>query len=131
MVFPDVVWVRFPDPSEDRILGGPRNVLRRTWNRYELLGDLDGLGAEALNEDELVQLTERTSLARNRRLVRALAQRVIEHPGSRRMEFTRELAKRATFVTGPLLLDVLTDEDLEDLVDAVAEGRRWDPGRAV
>lgn len=127
MVFPDVVWMRFSDPSEDRALGGPRNVLRRTWNRYEVLGGLDGYGAETLNEDELVQLTERTSLARNRRLVNALARRVVAHEGPRRMEYTRELAKRATFITGPLLLDVLSDEQLDDLVDAIARDRRWDP----
>ena len=127
MVFPDLVWNRFPDPSEERALGTPRNVLRRVWNRYKLLGDLDGRGAEALNEDELVQLTERTSLARNRRLVSALALRVIAYSGPRRMEFTRELAKRATFVTGPLLIDVLTDSEVEDLADALAAGQRWSP----
>ena len=128
LVFPDLVWARFPDPSEDRALGGPRNALRRVWRRYDLLGHLDGAGAEALNEDELVQLTERTALARNRRLASALARQVIRYEGPRRMEYTRGLAKRATFVTGPLLLDVLSDGDLDDLVEAVASGSRWEPG---
>lgn len=127
MVFPDLVWVRFPDPKDERALGGARNVLRRAWHRYDVLADLDGQGAEKLNEDELVQLTERTSLARNRRLVNALARRIIAHAGPRRMEFARELAKRATFITGPLLLDILSDHDLEQLVDALAAGRRWNP----
>ncbi|GAA1979958.1 hypothetical protein GCM10009817_20790 [Terrabacter lapilli] len=127
MVFPDLVWARFPDPKDERALGGARNVLRRAWHRYDVLADLDGHGAEKLNEDELVQLTERTSLARNRRLVIALARRIINHAGPRRMEFARELAKRATFVTGPLLLDVLSDHDLDELVGALGDGHKWSP----
>lgn len=127
MVFPDLVWARFPLPSEERALGGPRNVLRRAWRRHELLGELDGHGAETLNEDELVQLTERTSLARNRALVVELARRVIDHQGPARMVFTRELCKRATFATGPLLIDCLGPQDLSDLVDAVVGAAPWIP----
>jgi hypothetical protein len=127
MVFPDLVWARFPEPSEDRALGGPRNVLRRAWRRYELLGELDGRGAEHLNEDELVQLTERTSLARNRLLVAKLARCVIAYQGSGRMQFTRELCKRATFMTGPLLVDCLKPAELTQLVDAVSNGQPWNP----
>lgn len=127
LVFPDLIWARFPDPSEERILGGQRNVLRRAWRRYELLKELDGRGAEQLNEDELVQLTERTALARNRELVQAVARSVLTHQGGRRMEYTRDLCKRVTFMTGPLLLDVLTPPQLEDMVEALASGRRWQP----
>lgn len=127
LVFPDLVWARFPDPSEERLLGGSRNVLRRAWRRFELLGGLEGGGAEELNEDELVQLTERTALARNRDLVHAVARSVIAYDGPRRMDYTRELCKRVTFMTGPLLLDVLSPLQLDDLVGALAEGRRWQP----
>ncbi len=127
MVFPDLVWARFPELSESRALGGPRNVLRRAWRRYELLAELDGQGAENLNEDELVQLTERTSLARNRHLVIELARRVIAYQGSGRMQFARELCKRATFVTGPQLVDCLTHVQLTQLVDALSDGRPWEP----
>ncbi|EAP98555.1 hypothetical protein JNB_00265 [Janibacter sp. HTCC2649] len=127
-VFPDLVWARFPDPSEDRVLGGSRNVLRRAWMRYDLLNELEGHGAEDLNEDELVQITERTALARNRGLAVAVARSVIRHEGPRRMEYTRVLCKRVVFLTGPLLLDTLLPAQLDELVSAVAKGERWEPG---
>ena len=127
VVFPDVVWTRFPDLHEDRFLGRPRNALRRAWTRYEVLGDrLVGSNGLPLGEDELVGLLERTSLARNRRLVRLLAAEVNEYRGSAaRSEFARRMYKRATHVTGPLLLDALSDDDLRRLVQAIAEQRPW------
>ncbi len=63
VVLPDLVFWRWPTkdggrPSRERLLGSPRNALRRLWWRQYLLGeDL----VEFLSEDELVGITERTS----------------------------------------------------------------------
>jgi hypothetical protein len=132
MVFPDVVWARFPELHEDRFLGKPRNALRRVWQREEVLGDLlDASVSNSLGEDELVGLLERTALARNRRLVRALARAVLDHKGgSARSAFARDLYKRVTYLTGPFLLDVVGDVELERLVALVAEGHPWLPEHA-
>lgn len=126
VVFPDVVWARFPEPHEERFLGHPRNALRRVWTRYEVLGVMLLKGDPGLREDELVQLFERTALARNRRLVRTLAQAVLSFSGTTsRMEFARDLAKRTTHVTGPMLLDTMSHQDLERLVDCLVSGEPW------
>lgn len=128
MVFPDLVWARFPNLHASRFLGNrQRNALRRVWRRQEVLGDLMlRSGPEALKEDELVGLLERSALARNRRLAREAAKYVIDlgaRPG--RDHWTREFYKRLTHMTGPLLLDVLVDEELESLVADVAVGGSW------
>lgn len=119
MVFPDLLARRFSDMSEERAFGGKRNVLRRTWEREEVLGDLQSAADRPLVEDELVGLFERTALSRNRELVRALAQRVIAHDGTQRTAFARELYKEATYLTGPLLLDGLAPDQLQELVDGI------------
>jgi hypothetical protein len=114
LVFPDVSYARFPDLHQDRLVGTKRNVLRRLWIRQDVLGDLTTTGDPPLGEDEFVGLLERTAMARNPRLVRALARRVIAYEGSiARSEFARLLYKRAMHTTGPLLLDVLSDEQLD------------------
>lgn len=114
LVFPDVCYARFPDLHQDRLVGTKRNVLRRLWIRQDVLGDLTAAGDPPLGEDEYVGLLERTAMARNPRLVRALARRVIAYEGGMaRSEFARLLYKRAMHMTGPLLLDVLSDEQLD------------------
>ena len=65
VVFPDVAVIRFPDMHVNRLIGTPRNVLRRTWFRQEVLGDLLHSTGRPLGEDELVGLFERSALARN------------------------------------------------------------------
>jgi hypothetical protein len=101
----------------DRLLGTPRNVLRRTWIRQEVLGDLMHSSTRPLGEDELVGLFERTALARNRALIRRLAIAVLEYEGqSGRSEWARDLYKRVTFSTGPRLLDALSDDELDALI---------------
>lgn len=119
MVFPDVLARRFSDMSDERALGGQRNVLRRTWEREEVLGDLQSAADKPLVEDELVGLFERTALSRNRELVRALARRVLTYGGTQRTAFARELFKEATYLTGPLLLDGLSPDQLQELVDGI------------
>lgn len=125
VVFPDLTWSRFPELHEERVLGGPRNTLRRPWFRQEILGDLLSSSAQPLGEDELVGLLERSALARNRRLVRVLADAVVKHEGRGRSEFARDLYKRVTHLTGPLLLDAVSTDELTGIVAALAQGQAW------
>lgn len=121
MVFPDVVAARFPDLHEDRVLGRRRNTLRRTWEREDVLGDLQREASRPLGEDELVGLFERTALARNRVLIRALAKRVLSEEDDQRprSEFARALYREAAYVTGPVLLDVLSEKEVDGVVGSL------------
>ena len=117
VVFPDVAVIRFPDMHDDRLIGTPRNVLRRTWYRQEVLGDLLHSTGRPLGEDELVGLFERSALARNRALIRRLAAAVLAYDGpAARSEWARDLYKRVTFTTGPRLLDALSDAELDAII---------------
>lgn len=116
VVFPDVAAARFPDFHVDRFVGTARNALRRTWQRYESLGDLPGPSSGGLGEDELVGLLERTQLVRNRALARALASRVMAYTGTKRSEWARALYKVATFQSGLRLLDAFDEAEIEAFV---------------
>lgn len=118
VVFPDIAALRFPDFHRDRFIGSLRNALRRTWQRYDILGDLRTEG-RPLGEDELVGITERTAVVRNRRLARALAIRVQRDNRPGRSFWARELYKRATFHTGVRLLDMLDDNEIGQLVESL------------
>jgi hypothetical protein len=117
VVFPDVAVIRFPDMHVDRLIGTPRNALRRTWYREEVLGDLLHSTDRRLGEDELVGLFERSALARNRALIRRLAVAVLAYDGpAARSEWARDLYKRVTFTTGPRLLDALSATELDAII---------------
>jgi hypothetical protein len=117
VVFPDVAVIRFPDMHVNRLIGSPRNVLRRTWYRQEVLGDLLYSTDRPLGEDELVGLFERSALARDHALIRRLAAAVLAYDGSvARSDWARELYKRVTFSTGPRLLDALSDAELDAII---------------
>lgn len=119
VVFPDVAVLRFSDMHVDRLIGAPRNVLRRTWFRQEVLGDLLHSTERPLGEDELVGLFERSALARNHALIRRLAVAVLAYDGPMaRSEWARDLYKRVTFSTGPRLLDALSDAELDAIIYA-------------
>lgn len=127
VLLPDVCMVRYPPDQAGRLEssrfdGGGRTVLRRAWVRYEGIGDLleveQQVGRELLAEDALVQLFERTAFSRNRRLLRATARRMLQTHG-RDQTYWRALAKGVLVKTGPRMLDVLTDEELEALVTEV------------
>jgi len=119
VVFPDIAALRFPEFHADRFIGSHRNALRRTWQRHDILGDLYESSGSILGEDELVGITERTSVARNHRLARALASRVQAYEGPNRMQWARELYKLATFHTGVRLIDALDDEEIRQFVDSL------------
>jgi hypothetical protein len=128
VVFPDVAVLRFPGMHSDRLIGSPRNVLRRTWLRQEVLGDLLHSTEHPLGEDELVGLFERSALARNHALIRRLAVAVLAYEGPMaRSEWARELFKRVTFTTGPRLLDALSDAELDEII----HGAGLEPGSPV
>ena len=120
VVCPDVACRRFPDMHNERMVGTPRNALRRTWFREEVIGDLQRMAEHPLGEDELVGLFERSALARNHTLVRRLAIAVLGYGGKGRSDWARELYKHVTFITGPRLLDALSEVELDDLIDSAA-----------
>lgn len=87
-----------------------------------------------LGEDEFGALLERTSMARNHRLVRAAARQIVDFDAyGSRMDFARELMKQLTYLAGPLHLDLLSDDELSRLVEDAAESviGRSKPRRAI
>lgn len=125
VVFPDVVWTRFPDLHPDRLLGKRhRNTLRRAWFRYDVIGDLQSSARLPLGEDEMTGLFERSQLARDRNLVRTLATMVLEADAPNRSQFARELLKGVTALTGTYLLDGLAADELTTRLEMIAAGPR-------
>lgn len=121
-VFPDVVFNRWcaadegsPELRKDRWIGGrpyrDRNYLKTSWRRWRLLGDSLFEVSPLLGEDELVAITERTAVARNRVLVGRIVAQIAAFPVGEselsRSEFVRGLMKHVSFMTGSLLLDTL------------------------
>jgi len=120
LVLPDVAVLRFPEMHPDRMLGGSRrNTFRRIWSRREVLGDLTDRYRNPLGEDEMTGLFERSAMARNRPLIRALASIVMEReePGAR-SAWARTLYKRVCYITGPRALDGFTESEIEELIRA-------------
>lgn len=123
VVFPDIAYQRFPNLPDERCIGTPRNTLRKTWLRREVLGDLLTSGDPILGEDELVGLFERTALARNRELVRALAESVIGYRGNlARSEYARKLYKIVNSSTGIFLWDALTPDEIRFRIGDISNG---------
>lgn len=122
VVFPDLLYRRFPDLHEARALGTRRNVLRRVWLREHILGDVIHDQANPLREDEFVQVLERTALIRTPALARLVSLQILARPaGSSREAFARELGKEVVRASGPLLLDALALPALNDLVHQAAQ----------
>lgn len=126
IVFPDLIWTRFPNPSSERALGTPRNVLRRVWNRERVFGSLLRSGTKPLGEDELVGLLERSRLSRNNELMRTLAVAILDiNDIGDRSYFVRTLMKQIAMQTGPRVIEALSKEELETLVGrSVLSARR-------
>jgi hypothetical protein len=124
VVVPEIGPWRFPAQAEERMIGRPRNVLRRTWWRAWALGpDLERApdGCEPLGEDESVQIMERPSLGGNRRTARALQAALwrTEQGGLAvpRSEVMRQLARRLRATKSHISLDALADNALDALLD--------------
>lgn len=127
VVAPEIGPWRFPSRAEERLLGRPRNVLRRTWWRAWALGpDLEWApdGCEPLGEDESVQIMERTTLGGNRRVAQAIQATVwrLESSGVivARSELIRQLTRRLRAVKSHISLDALTGNELDELLDELA-----------
>lgn len=126
VLVPEIGPWRFPNQAEDRLIGRPRNVLRRTWWRAWALGpDLDQApeGCDPLGEDESVQIMERPSLGGNRRTARALQAALwraeLEGLAVPRTELMRQLARRLRATKSHLALDAIDDDALAELLDGL------------
>lgn len=127
VLVPEIGPWRFPGRPDERLLGRPRNVLRRTWWRAWALGpDLEHApeGCTPLGEDESVQIMERPSLGGNRRIAAALQASIwrAERQGLAvaRSEVMRELARRVRATKSHISLDALDEPTLSDLLDKLA-----------
>ena len=122
VVLPDVALWRFPTGVPARFLGMPRNTFRRLWWRAYTLEGANDPGAserEPLGEDELVGIFERSSIAGNASLARAMTRAVralSPEPGVPRSEVMRDLAKRVRRLLAYISVAVLDDRALDGIV---------------
>ncbi|BBZ20883.1 hypothetical protein MGAD_52180 [Mycolicibacterium gadium] len=123
VLLPEVGPWRFPDAGAKRYRGVHRNVLRRTWWRAYVLGsDLGGATNTSphLGEDELVQIFERSSLAANHHIARAIAAAIHRSAGDLpvgRSDFVRDLTRRLLRLMPFMSFDALAIEDFEMVID--------------
>lgn len=124
VVLPEFAPWRFPSRTEERLIGRPRNALRRLWWRAWALGpDLSWApdGCTPLTEDESVQLMERPTVSGNRRTVKAVQHALwrAEKAGIAlsRTDLVRLLIPRVRAARSNICLDALTDEGLDELLD--------------
>lgn len=127
IVLPEIGPWRFPGRSEERMLGRPRNVLRRPWWRAWSLGpDLSFApeGCTPLGEDEFVGIMERPSIGGDQRIARAVRDAIwrLELDGSRvaRSQAARELTRRFRAFLSYISVAALSDEELSALLDEAA-----------
>jgi hypothetical protein len=131
VVLPEITPWRFGRSSETRCLGGTRNTLQRLWWRAWSLGpDLTFVTEHGmpLGEDEYVQIMERTTISGNQRTAQAI-QRVIwnaELAGTKvaRTDFLRDFMKRVRAAKSHILLDSITDHDLDRYLISLGEMSR-------
>jgi hypothetical protein len=126
IVLPDVAIWRFPDMSEERFIGRPRNTFRRLWWRSYTLAGVNQAAddSEPLGEDELVNIFERPSISRSARLARSMAEavrRLPTTPGVPRTYVMRELAKRIRRLLAFTCVDVLHQDELDGIVQSALD----------
>jgi len=123
-VLPDVAVWRFPERSDDRLIGNVnRNVFRRLWWRVEILGDPPETTDPVWDrEDVLVQIMERPFLSGNPDVARTLADVFREAfggaPSSKWQPLMRDLVRRLMRITHFVSFDAL---DLDELREVIAE----------
>lgn len=135
VLLPDIVRWRFPGnkgkTDSERFIGSRsgwrRNTFGRLWWRAYLLHlpqeKLSYRLLYALNEDELVQITERPSLAGSPMLARQIAMsflQITESSNSRR-ELMRDGVKRIRRLLPIISFDLLDGEMLRDIIDETFE----------
>lgn len=128
VVLPEFAPWRFPSRTEERLIGRPRNAMRRLWWRAWALGpDLSWApeGCTPLTEDESVQLMERPTVSGNRRTVKAVQNALwrAEKTGIAlsRTDLVRLLIPRVRAARSNICLDALTDESLDELLDGLLD----------
>lgn len=127
VLVPELVAWRFKGDkaggSDARYMGGVRNALGRLWWRAERLGKWGDRNPydliRHLNEDEIVQVMERPTLAGSKTVVRALAEHFLHMVQgqdkratflrSKRMALMREGAKRLLRTGAVIAFDVLDE----------------------
>lgn len=117
VLLPDVAAWRFPDCHPARLVGTHRNVYRRTWWRQHVLGDLmQHEGSRPLGEDELVNIFERSRMARSHGLARGMARYILSSEVADRSHFARELAKRIRRLLAYVNVDALAESQIDQLI---------------
>ncbi len=137
LLLPDIVRWRFYDSdntSIERYLGSDRGIRRNTfgrlwWRAYLLLdtNSTRNLLVE-LNEDELVQITERPSLSNNQRIAKYLGEFYLTFLETNkqisefsRREILRDAIKRIRRFTSFTSLNLLENSDLENIFSRAFE----------
>ena len=133
VLLPDVAFWRFPQAPDYRLIGRPRNVLRRYWWRAQILGgNEEGLPAK-LGEDQHVQIEERrAAIGGNPPLARTLARQALNrsaaNPDVGIEPLVRDAAKRVVRLTPFMCFEALPERELEaqigELVDAAVRALR-------
>lgn len=128
VVLPEFAPWRFPSRTEERLIGRPRNALRRLWWRAWALGpDLSWApeGCTPLMEDESVQIMERTTVSRNQRTAKAVQNALwrAEKAGIslNRPDLVRLLIPRVRAARSNICLDALSDENFDELLDELLD----------
>ena len=126
VLVPELAPWRFPSRHEDRLLGKPRNTLRRLWWRAHVLGpDLTWVppGCTPLNEDESVQIMERPTIAKSGRLAQQLKQVLwrLEMKGFKgnRAEVLRDVIKLIRAERSHIAIDAMHNSVLAVYLDDV------------
>ncbi|SIO28590.1 DUF6339 family protein [Paraburkholderia phenazinium] len=133
VVLPDIVRWRFggvdAPTSPERYLSGRRNTFQRLWWRAFYLGTRPHAGRSveqllhALGEDELVQVTERPSLAGIEGLAAAVAAGMLDacirHKGLARRHLMREAQKRLLRLSSFVSLESVSAECLDHHVTRI------------
>ena len=130
-VCPDVALWRFPNEavgadnfreSYERLVGRPRNIFRRAWWRWYILG---GDLSSKLIEDESVGIMERPSIGGNQRLARAFAQahlgQIARGRVGSRQDLLREAIKHLRRTMGRISIHALDDAQLTQVIDRAFE----------
>lgn len=126
VLVPELAPWRFPSRHEDRLLGKPRNALRRLWWRAHVLGpDLTWAppGCSPLNEDESVQIMERPTIAKSGRLAQQLKQVLwrLENKGfeGNRADLLRDVIKLIRAERSHIAMDAMHNSVLAAYLDGV------------
>ncbi len=134
VLWPDIVRWRFPGntdgTSKERFMGGRRNTFSRLWWRAYLLKELNSDRPyellNALNEDELVQITERPSIAGSPILVKEVCRTFLKitnesanMPRSRLI--LRDAMKRLRRLVPIISFDAIDEQALRYVVNEVFE----------